>query len=121
VLLDENVPHALRRQLSKHDTITAAYAGLAGLKNGALLKAAIEAGFEVVVTGDKTLQYEQSRGSEFFVDIHEAKPQAEGTGPRLGLTAVVAAASRQTLNHKLGKHNRSHLLLSTCVGASNNT
>lgn len=54
------MPHALRRHLSKHDTITAAYAGLAGLKNGALLKAAIEAGFDVLVTGDKTLRYEQN-------------------------------------------------------------
>jgi len=60
VLLDENLPHALRKCLSGHDTVTAAYAGLAGYKNGALLKAAIEAGFEVLVTGDKTLQYEQN-------------------------------------------------------------
>jgi hypothetical protein len=59
VLLDENLPHALRRHLSHHETITAAYAGLAGYPNGALLKAAAEAGFDVLVTGDKTLQYEQ--------------------------------------------------------------
>jgi len=39
-----------------HETITAAYAGLAGYPNGALLKAAAEAGFDVLVTGDKTLQ-----------------------------------------------------------------
>jgi hypothetical protein len=45
VLLDENLPHALRRHLSHHETITAAYAGLAGYPNGALLKAAAEAGF----------------------------------------------------------------------------
>jgi hypothetical protein len=60
VLLDENLPHALRKYLSGHDTVTAAYAGLAGYKNGALLKAAVENGFEVLVTADKTLQYEQS-------------------------------------------------------------
>jgi hypothetical protein len=40
VLLDENLPHALRRHLSHHRTVTASYAGLAGYKNGALLKAA---------------------------------------------------------------------------------
>jgi hypothetical protein len=60
VLLDENLPHALRKHLPKHEVETAAYSGLAGYKNGALLKAAIEAGFDVVVTGDQTLQYEQN-------------------------------------------------------------
>jgi hypothetical protein len=39
--------------------MTAAYAGLAGLKNGALLAAAEEAGFDVLVTGDRTLHHEQ--------------------------------------------------------------
>jgi predicted nuclease of predicted toxin-antitoxin system len=60
VLLDENLPHALRYHLSNHETVTAAYAGLAGYQNGALLKAAVEAGFEVLVTADQTLQHEQN-------------------------------------------------------------
>jgi hypothetical protein len=60
VLLDENVPHALRNFLPRHEAVTAAYAGLAGLKNGALLRAAIEAGFDVLLTADKTLPYEQN-------------------------------------------------------------
>lgn len=40
--------------------MTAAYAGLAGLKNGELLDAVEQAGFDVLVTGDKTLEYEQN-------------------------------------------------------------
>ena len=60
VLLDENVAHALRKHLSNHETVTAAYAGFAGLKNGELLKAAVESGFDVLVTSDKPLQYEQN-------------------------------------------------------------
>ncbi len=40
--------------------MTVAYAGMAGLKNGALLAAAEEAGFDVLVTGDRTLHYEQN-------------------------------------------------------------
>jgi predicted nuclease of predicted toxin-antitoxin system len=60
VLLDENLPHALRNSLPVHEVVTAAYAGLAGYQNGELLKAATEAGFEVLVTGDQTLQYEQN-------------------------------------------------------------
>jgi hypothetical protein len=40
--------------------MTATYAGLGGLKNGKLLEAAVSAGFDVLVTGDKTIQYEQN-------------------------------------------------------------
>jgi hypothetical protein len=54
ILLDENLPNGLRKYLLNHDTVTAAYAGLAGYKNGELLKAAAEAEFDVLVTGDKT-------------------------------------------------------------------
>jgi hypothetical protein len=60
VLLDENMPHTLRRYLDQHETITAAYMGWAGLKNGKLLDAAESAGFQVLVTGDKTLRHEQN-------------------------------------------------------------
>ncbi len=58
ILLDENLPHSLRHHLSRHETYTAAYTEFAGLKNGALLDAAEGAGFDVLVTGDRTLQYE---------------------------------------------------------------
>lgn len=60
VLLDENMPHTLRHHLHPHETITAAYAGFAGFKNGKLLDAAENAGFDVLVTGDRTLHYEQN-------------------------------------------------------------
>jgi hypothetical protein len=60
VLLDENLPHALRNYLPEHETVTAAYADLAGLKKGELLDAVEHAGFDVLVTGDKTLEFEQN-------------------------------------------------------------
>jgi len=60
VVLDENLPHDLRPCLPQFDTYTAAYAKLSGLKNGQLLDAAEKAGFEVLVTGDQTLHYEQN-------------------------------------------------------------
>jgi hypothetical protein len=60
VLLDEQLPHTLRHHLNHHDTMTAAFAGLVGLKNGELLEAAVSVGFDVLVTGDKTIQYEQN-------------------------------------------------------------
>jgi hypothetical protein len=58
ILLDENIPHDLRAYLPH--AYTAAYAGFAGLKNGKLLDAAEAAGFDVLVTGDKTLPCEQN-------------------------------------------------------------
>lgn len=60
VLLDENLDHALRHLLGQHEVVTAAWMGLAGLKNGELLKAAEDSGIHVLVTGDQTLNLEQN-------------------------------------------------------------
>jgi len=60
VLLDANAPHDLRPFLRHHDTFTAAYMGWADLTNGALLRVAEDGGFDVLVTGDKTLHHEQN-------------------------------------------------------------
>ena len=60
VLLDENLDHRLRKHLGSHDVFTASYKGWGGLKNGKLLEAAQGDGFEVLVTGDRTLSYEQN-------------------------------------------------------------
>lgn len=59
VLLDENLDHSLRKLLSGHDVVTVSFMGWAGLKNGELLRAAEDNGVEVLVTGDRTLHYEQ--------------------------------------------------------------
>jgi hypothetical protein len=42
------------------DIVSAVYAGFGGLKNGKLLDAVESAGFDVLITADKTLQYEQN-------------------------------------------------------------
>ena len=60
VLLDENLPHKLRAHLAKHELITVAHLGWGGLKNGELLKAAEDAGFDVFVTGDLALEFQQN-------------------------------------------------------------
>jgi hypothetical protein len=60
VLLDEDLPHNLRLHLPGHDVSTVAYLGWDGMKNGDLLRAAEDAGFEVLVTGDKDLSYQQN-------------------------------------------------------------
>ena len=60
VLLDENLDHRLRKHLSAHEVFTASYMGWDGLKNGSLLEAAERDGFDVLITGDQSLRYEQS-------------------------------------------------------------
>lgn len=63
VLLDHNLPHKLRSELvtlSQHDIATASYMGWRALRNGELLRAAEHNGFDVFVTGDQTLVYEQN-------------------------------------------------------------
>ena len=54
ILLDENLPHALRHDFSNHHTETTRFAGLAGFSNGALLRSAADR-FDVFVTLDRNL------------------------------------------------------------------
>jgi predicted nuclease of predicted toxin-antitoxin system len=60
VLLDENLPHRLRLWLPGHEVSTVAYLGWNGVKNGELLGRAEADGFEVFVTADRNLQYQQN-------------------------------------------------------------
>ena len=62
ILLDECGDQRLRHAFPEHDRRTAAYAKLAGLKNGALLDAAEKAGFAVMITTDQEIPYQQNLG-----------------------------------------------------------
>lgn len=61
VLLDENIPHRLRLMLEGHEARTVAFQGWAGLTNGALLRAADDGGFDVVITADQGIRHQQNR------------------------------------------------------------
>ena len=58
VLLDACTPRPLRNHLTDHTVQTAQEMGWAQLKNGDLLKEA-ESNFEVLVTTDQNLKYQQ--------------------------------------------------------------
>jgi hypothetical protein len=63
ILFDKNVPVGVRRFLSAHDVRTFNYTGWpVQLENGALLAAAEEAGFDVLVTSDQNIRYQQNLG-----------------------------------------------------------
>jgi len=58
VLLDENLPRQLKRELHGFEVLTVAELGWAGIKNGKLLRLA-EAEFDIFVTADQNLSYQQ--------------------------------------------------------------
>jgi predicted nuclease of predicted toxin-antitoxin system len=60
VLLDENLPHALRIEIMGHEVFTTQYLGWTGIENGTLLAKAATEGFDVVVTNDRGLEYQQN-------------------------------------------------------------
>ena len=62
ILLDECIDQKLRHLFADHDCQSAAYAQLAGLKNGVLLAAAELAGFEIMITTDQEIPYQQNLG-----------------------------------------------------------
>jgi hypothetical protein len=63
VLLDENLPHVLRHELVGHDVFTVRFQGWSGMKNGELLRTAAAAGFDVMVTNDSGVPYQQNAAS----------------------------------------------------------
>ncbi|HUY32473.1 MAG TPA: DUF5615 family PIN-like protein [Pirellulales bacterium] len=62
IVLDENLPRALIGFfVSNHQVTTVQELGVAGIANGALL-ALLEGNYDVFVTADKNLRYQQNLG-----------------------------------------------------------
>jgi hypothetical protein len=59
VILDENIPRKLKGRLSGHMVVTVPEKGWGGVKNGRLL-ALIDGAYDVFLTADKNLRYQQN-------------------------------------------------------------
>lgn len=59
ILFDQGTPAPLRRALANHTVATAFEKGWSNLSNGNLLREA-EAEFDLLITTDKNLQYQQN-------------------------------------------------------------
>jgi hypothetical protein len=59
VMLDECVPVRLKHWLPDHEVETVTGIGWSGIKNGRLLRLLVDGGYEVFVTADKNLEYQQ--------------------------------------------------------------
>jgi hypothetical protein len=60
LLLDENLPHALRLELPGHDVFTVHFLGWDGIRNGMLLARAAADGFDAMITMDNGVPYQQN-------------------------------------------------------------
>lgn len=60
ILLDEQLPRRLNRQFVGHAVRTVQQQGWAGLTNGELLRRAAADRFEVFVTADQNLEFQQN-------------------------------------------------------------
>ena len=60
ILLDHNTPAPLREALGGHNVETAYERGWAELTNGKLLSSAEENGFDLLITTDKGIRYQQN-------------------------------------------------------------
>ena len=70
ILLDEQLPRQLARHFTGHRVRTVQQCGWAGLRNGELLRRASADGFEIFVTADQNLSYQQNlRGSPLYVIV----------------------------------------------------
>jgi uncharacterized protein DUF5615 len=84
VLLDEMLPIGVHEFLPSHEVYSAAYAGLAGISNGEMIRRAIDAGFHVIVTLDRGIHYQQNLerpGISFVLiphnDVDRIRPYAD--------------------------------------------
>jgi predicted nuclease of predicted toxin-antitoxin system len=92
ILLDENLDWRLRRELPAHEVESVVQLGWAGIENGALLKKAVEARFELLVTMDGRMAHQQNiaghaiaiiANSNRLADTRPLMPQLLALFPRL--------------------------------------
>lgn len=91
VLFDQGTPVPIRPFLKQHTVQTTAERGWDTLENGELLKAAEAAGFDVLVTPDKNIRYQQNLALRTIALIVLGNPQWPVL--RLHVQRVVAAVN----------------------------
>ena len=85
ILIDECTPHIVKKKLPDYDISTVQKMGWSGVKNGELIKLA-EANFEILVTCDQNLRYQQNlrdRNLAIIVLPSNSVPVVEKLLPRL--------------------------------------
>ncbi len=105
ILLDECVPERFRRCFPDHDVHSAKWAGFSGRKNGELLRLAAEAGYQVLLTVDQGMPFQQSISIQTIAllvisvprnDLETLKTMVDAVSRAL---ATIAAGQTVKLNH----------------------
>jgi hypothetical protein len=94
ILFDQATPVPLRQYLKGHVVRTAAQQGWDRLRNGDLLSVAEEAGFDMLLTTDKNMRYQQSLSGRKIAVLILGRQQWEQIRPHVQLIvdAVMGAA-----------------------------
>ena len=108
ILLDECVPERFRRCILGHDVHSARYAGFSGRKNGELLRLAAEAGYDVLLTVDQGIPFQQRMSGQSLAlivisaprnDINTLEVMADGV---IHALTTIAAGQIVKLNYPGG-------------------
>jgi hypothetical protein len=75
ILFDHGTPRSIARWLQDHTVVEAIERGWDRLSNGALLRAAEEAGFDVLLTTDKNIRYQQNLKGRRLAIVVLGNPQ----------------------------------------------
>src|SRR5258707_14471733 len=94
ILFDHGTPRGVARCLEEHTVKEARAQGWDRLTNGELLKAAEEAGFDLLLTTDKNIRYQQNLKGRKIAIVVLGNPQLPIV--RLHIERVVAAVNAAT-------------------------
>jgi len=94
VLFDHGTPRSIKRWLPRHAVVEALTRGWDRLTNGELLNAAEQAGFDVLLTTDKNIQYQQNLKGRRIAVVVLGNPQRPAV--YLYIDRVVAAVNAAT-------------------------
>jgi len=98
ILFDHGTPRGLARFLSGHTVREARAEGWDAYSNGELLKAADEAAFEVLVTTDQSIPFQQNLGGRKIAVVVLSKANWELVrSARAEIVAAILAAQPGTL------------------------
>jgi hypothetical protein len=95
ILFDANTPAPLARFLRGHEVVRADQMGWQGLENGALLDAAEQAGFDLLLTCDQNVRYRQNLTSRKLALVILSSNHL--AGPSVHVTVTSHSHSRRSL------------------------
>ena len=94
IILDENLPRPLKQAFSSGHAVTTVQAqGWAGTRNGALL-AQLEGAFDVFITADKNLRYQQNLAGRRLAIVELPTNRLPLLRPMFARIAVAAEGAR---------------------------